>query len=205
MVKRIFCRIFLLMMVFNGYGSAQVTIPDTPAGHTLQAWLDAFNSDDRAKIEAYVKTIDKKATVDGLMSVRSQTGGEDLLSIVSSEPLRIRFQVKDRNTPIIGLGTFTVKDGQPPTVESFMLRALPPGAVVEHVTMDMTERKKIIDGVDAALNEFYVDAAVAQQMTDALKAHEAKGDYGAITDGDDFAARLTDDMRAVSHDKHLRV
>ena len=193
------------MTVLNGYGSAQVTIPDTPAGQTLQAWLNAFNSDERAKIEAYVKTIDKKTTVDGLMSFRSQTGGEDLLSIVSSEPLRIRFQVKDRNTPIIGFGSFTVKDGQPPTVESFMLRALPPGAVVEYVTMDAAERKKVIDGVATSLTEFYVDGAVAQQMTDALKAHEAKGDYGAITDGDDFAARLTDDMRAVSHDKHLRV
>jgi hypothetical protein len=204
-MRKIFCQIFLLMMVCPGYGLAQVTIPDTPAGHTLQAWLDAFNSDDRARIEAYVKTIDKKASVDGLMSFRSQTGGMDLLSIVSSDPLRIRFRVKDRNTPIIGLGGLTVKDGQPPTVESFMLRALPPGAVVEHVTIDAAERKKVIDGVNAALTEFYVDGAVAQQMADALKAHEAKGDYDAITDGDDFAARLMEDARAVSKDKHLRV
>jgi hypothetical protein len=30
----------------------QINIPDTPAGHTLQALLDAFNSGDRTKIQA---------------------------------------------------------------------------------------------------------------------------------------------------------
>ncbi|HMC28125.1 MAG TPA: S41 family peptidase, partial [Verrucomicrobiae bacterium] len=32
-----------------------------------------------------------------------------------------------------------------------------------------------------------------------------KGDYDAITDGDDFANRLTEDFQSVSHDKHLHV
>jgi hypothetical protein len=31
------------------------TIPDTPAGRTLQAWFDAFNSGDRGRLEAYLK------------------------------------------------------------------------------------------------------------------------------------------------------
>jgi len=30
------------------------TVPDTPAGHALQAWLEAFNSGDRARMQAYV-------------------------------------------------------------------------------------------------------------------------------------------------------
>ena len=42
-------------------------------------------------------------------------------------------------------------------------------------------------------------------MGDALKAHEAKGDYNAISDGDTFASQMTKDLQAVSHDKHLRV
>jgi peptidase S41-like protein len=128
-----------------------------------------------------------------------------LLSIESSEPLHIRFRVKEKGGPTIALGSLLVKDGQPPTVGTFGLRALPPGVVLENVKMDATERKKVIDGVDVALKEYYVEPATAQQMANALKAHESKRDYDAISDGDEFAARLTHDMQEVSHDKHLRV
>jgi hypothetical protein len=98
-----------------------------------------------------------------------------------------------------------VKDGQPPTVATFGLRALPPGVALENVTMDAAERKKVIDGVVFELQENYVEPATAQQMADALHMHESKGDYEAISDGDAFAARLTRDLQDVSHDRHLRV
>ena len=83
---------------------------------------------DRAKIETYVKTVDHSQAVDGMLAFRTQTGGFDLLSIESSEPLHIRFRVKEK-----------------------------------------------------------------------------AGAYDTITDGDVFAERLTTDLQAVSHDKHLRV
>ncbi len=35
----------------------QATIPSTPAGQTLQAWLTAFNSGDRAQMDAYCPQI----------------------------------------------------------------------------------------------------------------------------------------------------
>jgi len=73
------------------------------------------------------------------------------------------------------------------------------------VTIDGAERKKVIDGVDIDLREYYVEPVAAQQMADALKTHETKGDYDAISDGDAFAARLTKDLQDVSHDRHLRV
>jgi hypothetical protein len=167
--------------------------------------LDAFNSGDRAKIESYVKTIDPSQSVDGLISFRNQTGGFDLLSIESSEPLHIRFRVKEKGGSTIALGNFVVKDGQPPTVDVFGLRALPPGVQPVNVMVDAALRKRVIDGVDADLAEFYVDAGLAQQMRDALELHQKAGDYDSITDGDALADRLTKDLRAVSHDKHLGV
>jgi retinol-binding protein 3 len=199
------CRLFALLLVAVGCGMAQAPVPNTPAGHTLQAWLDAFNSGDRVKIETYVKTVDRSESVDGMISFRTQTGGFELLSIESSEPLHIRFRVKEKGGPTTALGNLLVKEGQPPTVGTFGLRALPPGAVLENVTVDAAERKKVIDGVESDLKEYYVEPTVAQQMTDALKAHEAKGDYAAISDGDALAERLTKDLQDVSHDKHLRV
>ena len=205
MSAKLVCRLVALVCVGIGCGLAQTSVPDTPAGHTLQAWLDAFNSGDRAKVEAYVKMVDKSENVDGMMSFRGQTGGFELIGIESSEPLHVRFRVKEKGGLTTALGNLLVKDGQPPTVVTFGISALPPGAVVENVTIDAAERKKVIDGVNDSLKEFYIDAAVAQQMGDALKTHEAKGDYAAIADGDAFASRLTDDLQAVSHDKHLRV
>jgi hypothetical protein len=198
-------RLCALLLVAVGSGLGQVTVPNTPAGNTLQAWLNAFNSGDRARIEMYVKTVDQSQSVDGMISFRNQTGGFELLSIESSEPLHIRFRVKEKAGPTTALGNLLVKEGDPPTVGTFGLRALPPGAVPENVTMDTAERKRVIDGVNSNLKEYYVDAALAQQMADALNMHASKGDYDAISDGDAFAARLTTDLRNVSHDKHLRV
>ncbi len=205
MIPKILPKLFALLLVEVGCGLAQVTVPDTPAGHTLQAWLDAFNSGDRARIETYVKTVDQSQSIDGMISFRNQTGGLDLLSIESSEPLHIRSRVKERGGPTTSLGNLLVKDGQPPTVGTFGIRALPPGVVLENVNVDAAERKKVIDGVDDDLKEYYIEPTIAQQMIDALKTHETKGDYDAISDGDAFAARLTKDLQAVSHDKHLRV
>jgi hypothetical protein len=205
MSAKLICRLVALVCLGAGCGLAQTSVPDTPAGHTLQAWLDAFNSGDRAKVEAYVETVDKSENVDGMLGFRGQTGGFELVGIESSEPLHVRFRVKEKGGPTTALGNLVVKDGAPPTVVTFGLGALPPGAVLVNVTIDAAERKKVIDGVNDSLKEFYIDAALAQQMGDALKAHEAKGDYNAISDGDALASRLTDDLRAVSHDKHLGV
>jgi retinol-binding protein 3 len=205
MIRKVLYRSLALLLMGVSCGLAQTTVPDTPAGHTLQTWLDAFNSGDRAKIETYVKTVDHSQQVDGMIQFRSQTGGFELLSIESSEPLHIRFRVKEKGGPTTALGNFLVKDGQPPTVATFGLRALPPGVALVNITLDAALRKKVIDGVGDDLTEFYIDAPLAAQMKEALQAHEKAGAYNTITDGDAFAGQLTTDLQAVSHDKHLRV
>jgi len=131
MILKMLCGLFVLLLVAVGCGLAQVTVLDTPAGHILQAWLAAFNSADRAKIETYVKTVDRSQSVDGMISFRNQTGGFELLSIESSEPLHIRFRVKEKGGPTTALGNLLVKDGQPPTVGTFGLRPAPRSRVGE--------------------------------------------------------------------------
>jgi hypothetical protein len=205
MVPRTILRIAVLMLVFAGAAWADVAIPDTPAGRTLKAWLDAFNSADRAKVEAYVKTIDPSQSVDGMLSFHSGTGGFDLLSIEGSEPLHIRFRVKEKNSETSALGNLIVKDGQPPTVETFGLRALPPGVALVNVTVDAALRQKVVAEIGSILSEFYVDGPLAKQMSDAITAHLKAGDYDKITDGDALAARLHKDLEDISHDRHLRV
>ena len=184
--------IFALLFVATGFG--QATIPDTPAGKVFGAWLDAFNSGDRAKMEAYIKTYDPQQSVERMTGFRNQTGGFDLLAIEASEPLLIRFRVKEKATPTVGIGSIQLKDAQSASVESFRLRAIPAGAVVESVKLDAAERQRVIDGVAGNLKDSYVYPDLAQKMEDAIRANQKRGDYDAITDPDVFASRLTKDF-----------
>lgn len=186
---------------------AQQVIPETPAGHTLRAWLDAFNSGDRAVEEKYLQTYDHTRSLDEEMRFRGVTGGFVLLQIIKSDPRSVAFMVKERNSETMAVGKMEVKPGDPAMVASFSLRAVPPGTKLTDLNfkVDPATRAKVIDGTVAALNESYVFPETAKKMEEAVRAHQKKGDYDSITDGDDFAKRLTDDFQAVSHDKHLRV
>ncbi|MBV9269265.1 MAG: hypothetical protein JO061_24055 [Acidobacteriaceae bacterium] len=180
MIAEPICRTIVPFFLAAAYALAQPAIPETPAGHTLQAWLDAFNSGDAAKIEAYVKTIDSSQSVDGMISFRRQTGGFDLLSIESSEPLHIRFRVKEKAGPTTALGSLLVKDGNPPSVQTFGLRALPPGVVPVNITLDAALRKRVIEGVNADVNEYYVDSGLAMQMAHAPKNPRKTGTVSSV-------------------------
>ncbi len=195
----------LLLLLLSAQGWCQTQIPDTPAGHVLRAWLDAFNSGDRSKAEAYAKNFDPRQSADGMLAMRSQTGGLDLLSIDHSEPLSITFRVKERASSNTAVGSLNVKGEQTPTVQGFELRLIPPGAVVENVKLDAAARQRIIDAVATSLKKFYVYPETANKMVDALDAEHKKGAFDSITDGNQFAYTLTRELQDVSHDKHLRV
>jgi len=180
-------------------------IPDTPAGHTLQAWLDAFNSGDRARIEACIAKYKPPMPLEQTMNFRIQTGGFDLLGTDKSDPRHIEFRVKERNSPTTAFGRLDVKDGDPAEITSFNIRALPPGTTAADMKIDSAEQARVIDGVIANLNEYYVFPETAKKMEEALREHRKKNDYETVTNGDAFAALLSGHLRAVSHDKHLGV
>ncbi|HEX7709017.1 MAG TPA: hypothetical protein VF701_21350, partial [Thermoanaerobaculia bacterium] len=72
-------------------------------------------------------------------------------------------------------------------------------------TITASERKETIDGALAKLREAYVFPDVAVKMEKAVRDRLAKGEYDKLTDGQEFAKKLTDDLRAVSKDKHLSI
>src|SRR5258708_38471107 len=113
---------------------AQPTIPDTPAGRTLKAWLETFNSGDRAQLDAYLYKYDPSKSLDIEMQFRGMTGGFDLLQIVKSEPLHLEFLVEERRSDTKAFGNLVVKEGYPCQVAAFCLRAIPPGTAVSHFT-----------------------------------------------------------------------
>ena len=207
MLRQVLSLLTLLVFLALFRARAQQVIPETPAGHTLKAWLDAFNSGDRALEEKYLHTYDPTRSLDDEMRFRGMTGGFVLLQIIKSDALSVEFMVKEHNSETMAVGKMEVKSGDLAMVSSFSLRAVPPGTKVSDLsfTIDPATRAKVIVGAVAALNESYVFPETAKKMEEAVRAHQQKGDYDSITDGDDFAKRLTADFQAVSHDKHLRV
>jgi len=87
------CLILFAVALMPVGGRADVSTPDTPAGRTLRAFLDAFDSGDHDRIAAYVKEYDPDNNADQLTSFSSQTGGFTLVSIVHSTPDKLSFLV----------------------------------------------------------------------------------------------------------------
>ena len=69
--------------------------------------------------------------------------------------------------------------------------------------LDAAARKEVVDTLVKRLNEAYVFPEVAAKLEQALRSHETE--YAQITSARQFAEKLTADLRAVSHDKHLGV
>jgi len=197
--------LFAVFAVVASYARADVNIPDTPAGQTLRAFFDAFNTADHDRIAAYVKEYDPKNNADGLVSFSNQTGGFTLVSIVRSAPDRLTFLVHGRGDNIDAFGILQLASTQPPRVKRLNIRALPPGAKPDDIQLDAEARQKTIDAISSKLTEYYVYPDVAAKMVEAIQDHQKKGGYNSIMDGNDFADALSRDLLAVSHDKHLGV
>jgi hypothetical protein len=182
-------------------------IPDTPAGHTFSAWLEAFNSGDRNALAAYCQKYDPNKSVDDEMGFRGMTGGFEVLEIVRSEKLQLKVLVKEHQSDTRAIANLEVKDGEPAQVASLELRAIPPGSAVADLafTIDAATRARVIDAAIAQLNESYVFPDVAKKMGDDVRVRQKRGEFDSVTDGDAFAKLLTDNFREISHDKHLRV
>ena len=74
----------------------------------------------------------------------------------------------------------------------------------EFPDLDAARRAAIVDSVTAALDTVYVFPDVARQMVTDVKTRLRAGEYDTITAPPAFARRLTEDFRAICHDRHLR-
>src|SRR4051794_17315652 len=101
-----------------------VAIPDTPAGKVLRAWLDAFNSGDGARIEAYCKKYQHPNPPAHMTAFARQIGGFELLAVRAGEPRRISLHVKEKNSSTTALVKLAVADGQPLRIADFSMRAV---------------------------------------------------------------------------------
>ena len=183
-------------------GSAP-SIPDTPAGHALSEWLEAFNSGDRATLESFDKAHAPWLPLDGQLQLRERTGGYDLSSIDESDKLWIVFRTKERAGSAEIVGRLIVRSYDPDHVTLLSLE--PAGESSSRIAVDEAQRTRVVDGAARLLSQFYVFPDVADKVSARLRTQQKRGAYRNITDGEMFAIRLTDDLVALSGDKHMSV
>jgi len=119
--------------------------PSTPAGQVLAGYLEALNSGNKDKLEAFVRAHrpDRPDALDRMVDLRWNTGGFDVYSIESSQARNIQAVLHERE----GNGTYNrmsvaVSDGTPAVITNISLVRMPPPAGAP-VPERLTERAAI--------------------------------------------------------------
>src|SRR5438874_370252 len=71
--------------------------------------------------------------------------------------------------------------------------------------LDAAERSVVIERIATELEKGYVFPDTARAMIQAIRDRQRRAEYDHIESASEFADSLTAHLRAVSHDKHLRI
>ena len=196
---------FLACMAMLQLAQSQTPMPSSPAGQVMAAFLSAMNSADPHQLGDYVRRYDGTSTVDELLAFSSSTGGFSVVSIASSDPEDLKVVLRGRSDKVLSFADLRLASIAPERVRSLTIRALPTGAKVDDAPLNEEIRKQTLYTLEEDLTADYIDPAVADRMVNKLRENQASGAYKALTDGDEFADALTQELRTVSHDGHLFV
>ena len=82
--------------------------------------------------------------------------------------------------------------------------AQPPGNAPQ-MQVDAATRTQVIENLLKMLDKSYVLPEVAKKMTADIRARVERKEYDSVTGAEELARKLTEDMQAVSRDRHLMV
>nr|AQQ75162.1 hypothetical protein [uncultured bacterium] len=195
----------VLLAALPAMAMGGVAMPDSAAGRVFAAWLDAFNSGERARLEAFARAHAPGRNADDYLGWRGDTGAYELLEIFGGDQRNVFFRVKARSTGAEEVGRLQVSAASLVTVAELGTWRVPPGVQVDAVRLDAKSRARVVDSVADAFDSTYVYPDVGKQMAAAVRGKEAGGAYRDAIFGQDLARRLADDLREISHDKHVDV
>jgi D-alanyl-D-alanine carboxypeptidase len=104
----------------------QADSANSPAARQLHAWLDAFNSGDRAVFLAFLQKNypDDAKRIDGLMRFRSMTGGFELKKIEKSDDTHISAILKEHDSDQFAHLEIEVDPAEPHQIKHMDLNAI---------------------------------------------------------------------------------
>ena len=128
-MNRLFSLIITGLWLGLSLAAAPPELPSTPAGKVLAGYLEALNSGDKDKLEAFIKAHrpDRPNALDIMLDLRWNTGGLDLYSIESSQPLNIKAVMQERegNRRYNRMSVF-VNDAAPAVITNITMVVIPP-------------------------------------------------------------------------------
>jgi len=195
-----------------------ISVPATPVGAQFSRWLEAFNSANRETLHAYhEQNFPYSAASADVASIEREHGlslrthGFTLKQVEQSTPTALTILVQERARPQFARVHLEVQPTAPYRVAHFEIGPIPtPPQFTSREDlalrrMDAARRQAVVETLSRELEVHYVLADVAQKMAESLIQKASRGDYDKITDAAEFAAVLSEDLRQVSHDKHLQV
>ena len=75
----------------------------------------------------------------------------------------------------------------------------------QNIEITKKEKKEIVQLISGNLLETYIDLEVAQEMTLILKSNLKSNKYKSVTNRDEFAKIITEDLQNISQDLHLKL
>jgi D-alanyl-D-alanine carboxypeptidase len=107
--------------------TGQTQIPDTPAARQFSAWLDAFNSGDRALLLKFLENNfpARAADIDREMNFRERTGGFSFKKAEESTPARFSGIVQERSSDQFARFAIEVDATEPHHILQLNLRPIP--------------------------------------------------------------------------------
>src|SRR5262245_2502195 len=119
-------RLLLLVLSCGVLVSAQPSVPTTPAGRVLTAWLAALNAGDRTALQAFDATHRPDApAVTFTERLRTTSGGFTLLKVEQSTPTSMTALLEENDARRLVRLELEVTDAAKPVVVSSTLRLVP--------------------------------------------------------------------------------
>lgn len=168
---------------------------NSPSPESIRGFEEGFASDLRRGRATNDERLER------MRGLNSEFGRMTLVRTVSQSGRAVVVIVSAERAGPVEL-TFELNAQQAGKVDAI---AIASGAGAAGEPIDAAARDAIIEGALAALEEGYVFPEVGLAMADAVNARRAAGEYDTIDNDAALARRLTQDLQAVSKDKHLNV
>jgi hypothetical protein len=222
MVPHPYRRILLFLTVASVLTVASIradgpsTIPDTPAGRCVKAFVDAFNSGSEEKVIAFERTFRAQSAlqkrpmderVKQAAQLRSDMGRLETRQIVSATESAITVLMHASQPNAHFEFQFVFESTAPHGLDYVMIQGPIAVEATSEPAKPLTEEliTSSLQGIAEAVDANYVFPDKGKKMADMLREKAAQGAYKDCKSRSDLARRVTDDLRAVCNDKHLGV
>ena len=110
--------------------------PDSASERAFRDWLAAFNAQDSAILERFAETRMEDPSTAYMLDIREETGGLDMVEIVSQEPNRLVAMTRERHSGLLRRITIELDRARSDRLASLAMRPLPVAQDVAIAAMD---------------------------------------------------------------------